>query len=91
MRRALADLRRRLSGDAGRLDALSPLSVLGRGYALATDGRGRLIHHASAVAPGEAITVRVARGRIAAEVISTVGGGEGPPLSVLTLDRGDDE
>jgi exodeoxyribonuclease VII large subunit len=53
---------------AGRLDAMSPLKVLGRGYAIATRSDGRAIRAASEVAPGESIKVRVAEGQLVAEV-----------------------
>jgi exodeoxyribonuclease VII large subunit len=68
MRRGVAAQRRRFEADVGRLHALSPLAVLSRGYAIALDGEGRLIHDARGVAPGDAIAVRVARGRIEAKV-----------------------
>src|SRR5262249_12762725 len=79
IRRALADKRRRLPADAGSLDALSPLAVLARGYALAKGPGGRLLHAAAEVSPGDAISIRVARGRIDATVVSTSdrGGGDG--------------
>jgi exodeoxyribonuclease VII large subunit len=51
-----------------RLDAMIPLKVLGRGYAIATRSDGRAIRQASEVAAGEAIRVRVAKGVLTAEV-----------------------
>ena len=45
-----------------RLDALSPLRVLERGYALATRA-GHVVTDASALAPGDPIELRFARGR----------------------------
>jgi exodeoxyribonuclease VII large subunit len=59
---------------ASRLDALSPLSVLGRGYAIATH-RGRALRRASEVRPGDAITLRLHEGRVEATVDGT---DEGP-------------
>jgi exodeoxyribonuclease VII large subunit len=53
---------------AARLDAMSPLKVLGRGYAIATRKDGRAIRDASEVAPGDPIAVRVAQGTLHAEV-----------------------
>jgi exodeoxyribonuclease VII large subunit len=59
----------RLAALAGRLDALSPLAVLGRGYALAfREDDGRLLRDPSEVAEGDPIQVRLARGRIRATV-----------------------
>jgi exodeoxyribonuclease VII large subunit len=57
---------------AARLDGLSPLSVLARGYAVAWDAsRARIIRDASTVTPGEEIIVRVARGEIRSIVRTT--------------------
>jgi len=62
----------RRSGDVRhavvRLDALSPLKVLARGYAIATRGDGRALRASADVRPGDAIHVRVAFGRIQASV-----------------------
>lgn len=96
MRRALAAQRQRFEGDVARLDALSPLAVLGRGYAIALDRAGRPIQEASEVAPGDAISVRVARGRIEATVTSTAGeavrgAGRGRGKRARTQKRADDE
>lgn len=52
----------------GRLRALSPLAVLGRGYALAWDQEGRLLRRAGQVAMGQAIRVRLAQGSLRARV-----------------------
>ena len=50
---------------AGRLESLSPLGVLARGYALCWDERhGRLVRDAAAVSPGDQLRVTVSRGEI---------------------------
>jgi exodeoxyribonuclease VII large subunit len=50
---------------AARLDALSPLAVLGRGYAVCWDGGRRVIlREASAVADGAAVRVTLHRGEL---------------------------
>jgi len=53
---------------AGRLEALSPLRVLQRGYALATavadDGRQTVVTDAGAMAVGDELAVRLARGTL---------------------------
>jgi exodeoxyribonuclease VII large subunit len=51
-----------------RLDALSPLKVLGRGYAIAERADGRAVRGAEDVAPGDVLAIRVHRARIEAEV-----------------------
>ena len=62
----------RLGNAAGRLDTLSPLSVLGRGYAVAwNENRTRVLRDASAVAPGDRIHVTLSKGEIDCEVRST--------------------
>jgi exodeoxyribonuclease VII large subunit len=72
MRRRVHDGARRFGALSGRLDALSPLRVLERGYALArrTDGEqdGELVTSADQVAPGDALTVRLRRGQIGCRV-----------------------
>ena len=60
--------RARLGRAAAALDALSPLAVLERGYAIAEAKDGRLLRDASSVSPGDQIGVRLAKGRLAARV-----------------------
>jgi len=53
----------------GRLESLSPLAVLGRGYAVCWDAtRTRVIQAASDVNPGDAVRVTLSRGEIEAKV-----------------------
>jgi exodeoxyribonuclease VII large subunit len=69
MGRRLDQTRRRLAEAAARLDALSPLAVLGRGYALvrrASDGR--IVRTVADVRLGESLELRLASGGLAAEV-----------------------
>lgn len=60
-RLALEAARTRLAVAAAELDALSPLAVLQRGYALATQG-DRLLRDAATVRAGDEIRLRLARG-----------------------------
>ena len=53
------------------LDALSPLNILERGYALVFDAQGNLVKDAHQVKPGNEIRARVSRGTIAATVKKT--------------------
>ncbi len=64
--RRMLDLRRRkLAELAGRLDSLSPLRVLERGYSVAINSRdGRVVTDAAAVEIGDELEVRLQRGRI---------------------------
>ncbi len=68
MRRVLAEGVSRLSAAGRSLSALSPLSVLGRGYALATRPDGALIRDASLLRPGETLKIRVEKGSFSAQV-----------------------
>ena len=49
----------RVSLAAGKLDSLSPLGVLARGYAIAFDSQGRVIKRAADIASGAQVRVRV--------------------------------
>jgi len=44
------------------IDTLSPVAILGRGYALVRDSSGTLVRDASTVTPGQLLSVRVHRG-----------------------------
>ncbi|MBZ5511814.1 MAG: exodeoxyribonuclease VII large subunit [Acidobacteriia bacterium] len=67
----LARRRARFEGLRATLEALSPLSILERGYALVFDARGNLVKDARQVKPGNEIRARVSRGTIAATVKKT--------------------
>jgi exodeoxyribonuclease VII large subunit len=66
--RVIAERRRRAAQAARHLDALSPLAVLSRGYAIA-DHDGRVLHDAADVSVGDRVRVRLARGALVAEVL----------------------
>lgn len=68
LRGAVERERLRLKALTGQLGQLSPLSVLERGYAIVFDENGKIVKSAAAVQVGEAIQVRLARGRLGAEV-----------------------
>jgi exodeoxyribonuclease VII large subunit len=61
---------KRLGLAAASLDALSPLAVLQRGYAIAQTQDGKLVRDAKLVSVGDSIKVRLADGRLAARVES---------------------
>jgi len=58
--------RHELSGLAGRLDALSPLKILERGYALARDDQGRVLKRVVQFSAGLRFRLRVTDGEVAA-------------------------
>jgi exodeoxyribonuclease VII large subunit len=77
-RAAAAVARRRHRADAllgslaGRLDSLSPLAVLGRGYAVCWNGeRTALIRDARQVVPGDRVNVTLDQGEIECDVRGT--------------------
>ena len=63
-RRALEQRRTALSSLAGRLDALSPVATLGRGYAVATDAAGRTLASTADFAPGATFALRLRDGMV---------------------------
>jgi exodeoxyribonuclease VII large subunit len=67
-RTLLLQRRSRLERAASALQALSPLAILERGYALVFDASGKLVKDAGKVQPGEDISARLANGEIAATV-----------------------
>jgi len=64
--RRLERHRHELATLAGRLDALSPLRILERGYALARDGDGRVLKRVAQFPPGLRFRLRVTDGDVAA-------------------------
>ncbi len=69
LRRALDRRRAALGQAAGRLDALSPLKVLERGYAVATQA-GHVVVDAARLTVGDTVDLRFARGRARATIES---------------------
>lgn len=61
----------RLANAAAKLDALSPLATLQRGYAIATTGNQQVLTEASEVKAGEEISVRLFKGWLDCVVKST--------------------
>ncbi|HEY6969032.1 MAG TPA: exodeoxyribonuclease VII large subunit [Candidatus Angelobacter sp.] len=71
MRAALAAQEARLKQAAATLEALSPVKILERGYALVFDSTGALVKDAARLSPGDEISARVAKGSFSAEVKKT--------------------
>lgn len=76
MNRRLTDARGVMTRDVSRLDALSPLSVLSRGYAIATAPDGSAVRDASLVRPNDELSIRFHRGALVARVVSVEPSGE---------------
>ncbi|AYF32703.1 exodeoxyribonuclease VII large subunit [Vreelandella alkaliphila] len=68
MQRALEVRQARLSSAARELNAISPLAVLGRGYAIAQDEKGHVIRRAEDTTPGQKLSLRLGEGRLNVEV-----------------------
>ena len=64
----LAGKRQRYIAQISKLDALSPLKVLSRGYAFAQDKDGEVLKSISRVQPGDTIHVTFADGKLSAAV-----------------------
>ena len=61
-----------LAAAAAKLDALSPLKVLARGYSIAYDGAGSVATHATSFSPGDALRVRMADGDVYGTVTDVI-------------------
>jgi exodeoxyribonuclease VII large subunit len=73
MERRLQGLRADLEREAARLDVLSPLACLERGYAIVRrdDATAAVVRDAGTLAAGETVRVVLARGRARARIEST--------------------
>ena len=67
-REQLADDTKKFAQLTAKLDALSPLKVLGRGYAMAQRTDGTVLRSSEQVGPGDLIRVRLADGSIGCTV-----------------------
>lgn len=69
-RNLFAERRGRLAGVAGRIEALSPLATLRRGYAVPLDRHARVMRTTSEFRIGEAFELRVVDGRVRCETLA---------------------
>ena len=76
--RAVPQRRQRAVGARRRLEALSPLAVLGRGYAIVEGADGRIRSDAAALGSGDAARLRMRDGRVGVRV-TAVEVGDGRP------------
>ena len=68
LERTVAQNRERLAGLAAALDAMSPMKVLGRGYAIARNGEGRVLSSVKQTGAGETLSLRLADGSLRCHV-----------------------
>ncbi|WP_049721856.1 exodeoxyribonuclease VII large subunit [Gilvimarinus polysaccharolyticus] len=59
----------RLSENAHLLQSVSPLSTLGRGYALITDAQGVIVRDSNDVQSGDTVTAKLAQGELRCRVL----------------------
>ena len=78
IRLRLGEGQQQLGERAARLEGLSPLAVLGRGYAIATREDGRAVRNAADVSAGEPLGLRLHRGRVAVRVTAVELGSDDP-------------
>ena len=71
--RHLMHRRSRLEQASAKLDALSPVAILERGYSLIFDDHGTLLKDTAQLQPGDAIHARLAHGELDARVESLTG------------------
>jgi exodeoxyribonuclease VII large subunit len=67
-RNQLLQQRAHLDRVTRQIEALSPLAILDRGYALVFDSSGKLLKDSTTVAPGDEISARLSRGTLTAIV-----------------------
>ncbi|HEX4132431.1 MAG TPA: exodeoxyribonuclease VII large subunit [Pirellulales bacterium] len=81
--RRLDVARQRVVSDAARLDSLSPLAVLGRGYSLTHRAdTGAVVRDTATLHPGDELVTRFAAGRATSKVVQVE-----PPQAPGTSDR----
>jgi exodeoxyribonuclease VII large subunit len=70
-RTRLLESRGALDRRTASLEALSPVAILNRGYALVFDAKDRLVKDAARLKAGDELSARLARGRVRARVTGT--------------------
>jgi len=70
---SLEQLTAQVHGLAGRLNALSPLAVLERGYSITFDAEGRILKSAASVKRGDLVQTHLSRGRLVSRIEETKG------------------
>jgi len=67
----LLESRGALDRQTASLEALSPVAILNRGYALVFDAKGQLVKDAARLEPGDELSARLSRGRVRVRVTAT--------------------
>lgn len=73
LERSVSGQRERLARLAASLDAMSPLKVLGRGYAIVQGEDGHILTSARGAAPGDRLSLRLTDGRLECRVEERIG------------------
>ncbi|MEJ7625057.1 MAG: exodeoxyribonuclease VII large subunit [Pyrinomonadaceae bacterium] len=68
--RRLVAKRDELGVCAAKLDAMSPLAVLARGYSITQTARGEILRNAASVQVGDRLKIRLENGKLDAEVVA---------------------
>ncbi len=76
LRQQLDRQRLRVQALGRELEAVSPLAVLNRGFAVASDGQGQILRSVKHVAPGDLLNLRLVDGQVATRVESTDSNGD---------------
>jgi len=69
LRKRIETLRSRCDVAGGRLNAVSPLATLQRGYAIVTNANGNVVTDSSTLAAGDLVTARLAQGSLRARIV----------------------
>lgn len=64
VRVSVRDRKQRMGASAGKLEALSPLAALNRGYSVALDGSGHVLKRTAEFVPGGSFVLRVSDGTV---------------------------
>ncbi|HOP62265.1 MAG TPA: exodeoxyribonuclease VII large subunit [Spirochaetota bacterium] len=71
-KRILSDLRHRFEMQVQAVHKLSPLAVMGRGYAIITDSENKIIKSVEKISDGDSLNIRLKDGRVSANVTSVI-------------------
>ena len=71
VRRAVETNSERLALGMRSLDTMSPLAVMQRGYSITQKSSGEIVRDAASVKTGDEIDIRLGKGSLKAEVLST--------------------